>query len=169
MSIDATKHNPLSASETKLESVSSTSNTSNSEFLIKLLSDQATCPTKAHESDAGYDLYSAVNTFVPMLGKMIVKTDVAVAIPYGSYGKVSSRSGLSAKNSIEVGAGTVDSNYRGEVKVVLYNHSNVDFQIVKGDRIAQLVLIKLDMSKPRLVDELPTSDRGEGGFGSTGK
>jgi dUTP pyrophosphatase len=116
----------------------------------------------------GYDLASAVDTVVPAKGKAIVKTDLAIAIPENTYARIAPRSGLAVKHFIDVGAGVVDYDYRGNVGVVLFNHSDVDFTVRQSDRIAQLILEKISMVPVEEVEELPSTERGEGGFGSTG-
>lgn len=97
-----------------------------------------------------------------------IKTDIATAIPSGYYGRVAPRSGLAWKNSIDVGAGVIDEDYRGNVGVILFNHSDVDFKVARGDRIAQLLLEKIITPEVVVVDELVDTERGDGGFGSTG-
>lgn len=91
-----------------------------------------------------------------------------MAIPSGHYGRVAPRSGLAVKNSIDTGAGVIDEDYRGNVGVLLFNHSDVDFQINRGDRIAQLVLEKIITPTVVEVDSLDETERNTGGFGSTG-
>lgn len=98
-----------------------------------------------------------------------MKTDLQVMIPEGCYGRIAPRSGLAVKNFIDVGAGVVDSDYRGNVGVILFNFSDVDFQVKRGDRVAQLICEKIEF--PELVEEkenLSETARGNGGFGSTG-
>lgn len=119
-------------------------------------------------SSTGYDLASAVDTVVPARGKAIVKTDLAIAIPENTYARIAPRSGLAVKHFIDVGAGVVDYDYRGNVGVVLFNHSDVDFPVRQNDRIAQLILEKIAMVPVEEVTELPSTARGDGGFGSTG-
>jgi dUTP pyrophosphatase len=154
---------------------------------IKILSENAKAPTKAYESDAGYDLYSSENfifnlsepieeekffyenTSITKRNSALISTDIAIAIPPGYYGRVASRSGLSVKQNIEVGAGVIDQSYRGCVKVKLYCHSNDKVEIKKGDRIAQLIITPYSSPQITIVNELDSTDRGEGGFGSTGK
>lgn len=116
----------------------------------------------------GYDLASAVDIVVPAKGKAIVKTDLAIAIPENTYARIAPRSGLAVKHFIDVGAGVVDYDYRGNVGVVLFNHSDTDFPIRQSDRIAQLILEQIAMVPVEEVSELPSTERGEGGFGSTG-
>ena len=92
-----------------------------------------------------------------------------MAIPEGNYGRIAPRSGLAAKHSIDVGAGVIDSDYRGEVKVLLFNLSDTDFEVKPGDRIAQLIIEKYTMTEIQEVEgKLDDTVRGEGGFGSTG-
>ena len=98
----------------------------------------------------------------------IVDTGVSVSMPNGTYGRIAPRSGLAARHSISVGAGVVDADYRSTLKVILFNHSDADFRFSKGDRIAQLILEKIATPLVVVVDELDATERGEGGFGSTG-
>lgn len=134
-------------------------------------SENATTPTKGSALAAGYDLYSSEEATVPAKGQAMVATDISVIVPVGTYGRVAPRSGLAVKHGISTGAGVVDADYRGEVKVVLFNHSDKDFSIAKGDRIAQLVLEKIVNAEIQEItaEELDNTERGAGGFGSTGK
>lgn len=136
---------------------------------VKLLTENATAPSAAHMGDAGYDLASAYDTVIPAKGKGLVKTDIAVAIHPGWYGRVAPRSSVAWKNHIDVGAGVIDSKYRGNVGVVLFNHADEDYEISKGDRIAQLIIEKCRTGEIEVVEDLDETERGEGGFGSTGK
>lgn len=137
-------------------------------LLVKKLSADATLPTRGSPLAAGYDLYSAKDTVVPAKGRAIVPTDLSIAVPMGTYGRVAPRSGLAVKHFIDVGAGVVDADYRGPLGVVLFNFAEQDFAIKKGDRIAQLVLEKIVMANVLEVDDLDATQRGAGGFGSTG-
>jgi dUTP pyrophosphatase len=137
-------------------------------LLIKKLSADATTPTRGSAFAAGYDLYASKPTTVPARGKVTVSTDLAVATPAGTYGRVAPRSGLAAKHFIDTGAGVIDADYRGEVKVLLFNHSDTDFEVNKGDRVAQLVLERIYTPDVVEVKNLEESVRGAGGFGSTG-
>ncbi len=105
---------------------------------------------------------------VPAGDKAMVPTDLSIACPPGTYARIAPRSGLAAKNFIDVGAGVVDEDYRGNVTVILFNFSKTDFVIKKGDRIAQLVLEKIAMAQVEETDDLDETIRGAGGFGSTG-
>lgn len=132
------------------------------------LSDNAFVPTKGSEYAAGYDLRSAYKYIIPARGKELIKTDLQIEVPFGTYGRIAPRSGLALKNHIDVGAGVIDADYRGNVGVVLFNHSNEDFEIGPGDRIAQLICEKITYPKIEEVDTLTNTNRGEDGFGSTG-
>ncbi|GMM33341.1 bifunctional dITP/dUTP diphosphatase [Saccharomycopsis crataegensis] len=134
-------------------------------------SENATLPTRGSPLSAGYDLYSSEEAMIPAKGQGLVATDVTIIVPIGTYGRVAPRSGLAVKHGISTGAGVVDADYRGEVKVVLFNHSDKNFEIKKGDRIAQLVLEKIVMADVVEIQqaELDETERGAGGFGSTGK
>ncbi|XP_066262534.1 deoxyuridine 5'-triphosphate nucleotidohydrolase [Euwallacea similis] len=125
-------------------------------------------PTKGSEKAAGYDLKSAVNVVVPARGKYLVDTGLKIELPEGCYGRIAPRSGLAVKNFIDVGAGVVDEDYRGVLKVVLFNHSDTNFEVKKGDRVAQLICEKIYYPQLEEVEELTQTQRGEGGFGSTG-
>ena len=106
---------------------------------------------------------------VPARGKACIQTGIAMAIPEGNYGRIAPRSGLAAKHFIDVGAGVIDADYRGEVKVLLFNHGEDDFVIQPADRIAQLIIEKYTPSEIVEVDgKLDDTLRGDGGFGSTG-
>ena len=117
---------------------------------------------------AGYDLHSAYDYEIPAHGKLIAKTDLQIRVPDGTYGRIAPRSGLAAKHFIDIGAGVVDQDYRGNVGVVMFNHNDAPFVIKKGDRIAQLVCEKICYPELKELDSLETTERGEGGFGSTG-
>lgn len=130
---------------------------------------EAFAPTKGSMKSAGYDLKSAYDYMIPARGKEIVDTGIKIELPEGCYGRIAPRSGLAAKHFIDVGAGVVDEDYRGVIKVVLFNHSDKDFEVKKGDRIAQLICEKIYYPEIEEVKELSDTMRGEGGFGSTGK
>ena len=105
---------------------------------------------------------------IPPGGRAVVATDLSIACPAGTYGRIAPRSGLAVKKGIDVGAGVVDADYRGPVGVVLFNLGSEEFQVNEGDRIAQLVLEQIIMSPIEVVDKLDETVRGSGGFGSTG-
>ena len=135
---------------------------------VKKLSEFAIIPSRGSEFAAGFDLSSAYDCCVPARGKALVKTDLAIAIPENTYARIAPRSGLAWKNFIDTGAGVVDYDYRGNVGVILFNHGDVDFEIKRGDRVAQLILERICMAGVQEVEELFETKRGTGGFGSTG-
>ncbi|GAB7356678.1 hypothetical protein MBLNU459_g7391t1 [Dothideomycetes sp. NU459] len=135
---------------------------------IKLLSPSARAPTRGSAFAAGYDLYASQATTIPARGKAIVETDISIAVPEGTYGRVAPRSGLAAKHSIDTGAGVIDADYRGPLKVLLFNLGEQDFAVAAGDRVAQLIIERIYTPEVVVVEQLPDSVRGAGGFGSTG-
>lgn len=135
---------------------------------VKKLSENAILPSRGSLLSAGYDLSSAKEAIVPARGKALIPTDLSIAIPEGTYARVAPRSGLAWKHSIDVGAGVIDADYRGPVGVILFNHSDVDFGVKAGDRIAQLIIEKIETPEVTEVDDLDSTERGAGGFGSTG-
>lgn len=135
---------------------------------VKLLSAKGRLPTKGSAAAAGFDLYSAVDMTIPAQSRAVVATDISIALPEGTYGRVAPRSGLAVKKFIDVGAGVIDMDYRGPVGVVLFNFGTEAFEIKEGDRIAQLILEQYLSVDAVQVDELDETARGEGGFGSTG-
>lgn len=128
-------------------------------------------PTRGSAGAAGYDLYSARDVLVPARGKALVKLDIAIKMPAGCYGAIWPRSSLAWKKFVDVGAGVIDEDYRGNVGVVLFNHAAEDLMVRRGDRVAQLVLERYVVaSAVEVHDGPPPNDtaRGAGGFGSTG-
>lgn len=141
------------------------------EILVTKLDDQAIIPTYAKAGDAGADLYALNEVTLPPGQRALIKTGIAIAIPFGFVGLVHPRSGLGLKNGVSVvnTPGTIDSGYRGEIGVVLINHDlENSFEVKKGDRIAQLVIQKVENAQFKIVNELPASQRATGGYGSTG-
>lgn len=129
------------------------------------------CPKKAHPDDAGYDLYSRIDAVLEPLSGMAIPVGFAMELPAGYEAQIRPRSGLAAKHHITVtnSPGTVDANYRGEVKAILYNLGKAPFTIKRGDRIAQMVICKLPEIELVEATELSQTDRNTNGFGSTGK
>ena len=127
-------------------------------------------PAHAHPGDGGVDLYARAAAELEPGERAVVATGIAVAIPDGYAGLVTPRSGLAARHGISVvnGPGLVDAGYRGEIKVILVNLSDVTFVIERGDRIAQLVVLPIAVQEFIVVDDLEATTRGSGGFGSTG-
>lgn len=137
---------------------------------IKLLKQKAKIPQKAHKSDACYDLFSCEDVVLYPNKPTLVSTGIAVAPPDGFYFSVKPRSGLSSKGIIILNSpGTIDNGYRGEIKVIMMNTTNVPYQIAWGDKIAQLCLERMYTAEFVISDELDVTDRGDNGFGSTGK
>ncbi|KAH9179992.1 dUTP pyrophosphatase [Lactarius sanguifluus] len=145
-----------------------TISTPTSNLLIKRLSEKAKLPTRGSALAAGYDLYSAEKKVIPARGKALVDTQLSIAVPPGTYGRVAPRSGLASKFMIDTGAGVVDADYRGVLYVLLFNHSDTDFTVDEGDRIAQLVIERIETPSVVEVDDLEATHRGANGFGSTG-
>ena len=141
------------------------------ELPVLIVSADSQLPAYAHPGDAGADLRSAVDGVVPARSRATFGTGVAIALPDGFVGLVHPRSGLAAKHGVTVlnAPGTVDAAYRGEIAVTLVNHSDEDFQVQAGDRIAQLLVQAVERARFIRVEKLPDSHRGTGGFGSTGK
>ena len=136
---------------------------------IKLLSDLAKTPTQGTQFSAGYDLYAAEEIVVPRLGRKLIKTNVSMAIPMNHYGRIAPRSGLAYKNGIDVLAGVIDSDYRGDIGVILYNtDNNLDFAVKTGDKIAQIIIESCSTINFVKTENLPATKRGEGGYGHTG-
>jgi dUTP pyrophosphatase len=125
-------------------------------------------PVQASSGAAGYDLKCSEGMIIPPRSRAVVGTGVAVRVPEGTYGRVAPRSGLALRNGIDVGGGVIDSDYTGEIKVILFNHSSEAFHMREGDRIAQLILERIVTPHVRMVDTLKSTQRGEKGFGSTG-
>ncbi|KAK1389343.1 Deoxyuridine 5'-triphosphate nucleotidohydrolase [Heracleum sosnowskyi] len=137
-------------------------------FRVKKLSEKAILPSRGSPLSAGYDLSSALEIKVPARGKALVPTDLSIAVPEGTYARIAPRSGLAWKHSIDVGAGVIDADYRGPVGVILFNYSDVNFEVKAGDRIAQLIIEQIVTPEVTEVDDLDLTVRGAGGFGSTG-
>jgi dUTP pyrophosphatase len=138
---------------------------------VRLLDPDLPAPAYAHPGDAGADVVSAEDVEIPPGERRLVRTGVAIALPEGYVGLVHPRSGLAARLGVTVlnAPGTVDSGYRGELLVNLVNHDRVTTaKIARGDRIAQLVVQRVEQAHFHVVDELPGSVRGADGHGSTG-
>ena len=141
--------------------------------LIKRLSSKVELPKYKTQGSSGLDLMAFIEKSITLNPKesVLVPTGISVAIAEDLEIQIRPRSGLAAKSNISVlnTPGTIDSDYRGEIKVILFNHSNNEFIINNKDRIAQMVLAPIIKAEFEEVDELPDTIRGEGGFGSTGK
>ncbi len=130
----------------------------------------ATVPSRATSGSAGYDLYSAEGYVILPQHRVVVSTGIQIALPEGTYGRVAPRSGLAVKHGLDVGAGVIDPDYKGELKVVLFNHDPKQAFIIRpGYRIAQLILEQYKITDIEVVSEIPcNTQRGDSGFGSSG-
>ena len=142
-------------------------------ILIKKLHSKVKLPSYKTDGSSGMDLMAFIDKPIYILPQKseLIPTGLSIAIPDNTEMQIRPRSGLAAKNNISVlnTPGTVDSDYRGEIKVILYNHGSKDFIVNNGDRIAQMVLVPIIKANLEEVENLPETIRGEGGFGSTGK
>lgn len=144
---------------------------------VKLLNDDAQIPTRSNATDAGYDLYASEDKVIIKGLVTTVHTGIAIAVPptdyegddIRCYARVAPRSGLAIKHGIDTFAGVVDQGYTGEVIVALFNTGIDEYQVKKGDRIAQLIITPILTPPIEVVDELEATERGDGGFGSSGK
>ncbi|MES2638213.1 MAG: dUTP diphosphatase [Myxococcota bacterium] len=128
-------------------------------------------PARATPGSAGFDLRAAEDLTIPAGAWVVVPTGIALAIPDGWEGQVRPRSGLAAKHGVTVlnAPGTIDADYRGEIKVPLINHGPAPFVVTRGERIAQILFAPVPLVELRVVAELPDGHRGDRGFGSTGR
>jgi len=128
-------------------------------------------PARAHPGDAGVDLYAAEAVVLGPGERATVGTGVAVAVPEGYAGLVAPRSGLAQRHGLGIvnAPGVVDAGYRGEIRVILVNHGTEAVSLARGERIAQLLVVQVGVEEMLEVEELPPSERGLGGFGSTGR
>lgn len=135
---------------------------------IQRLTETATIPTRATEFSAGLDLYADEDIDIPARGRALVSTGFALALDPWTVGLIWPRSGLAMKYGLDTSAGVIDSDYRGEVKVLLCNGAHDPYHVSRGDRIAQLVITPIFRSPLRAVDALQETERGKDGFGSSG-
>ena len=134
---------------------------------VKKLTLEARIPTKGSSQAAGHDLYAQETQKIPATGQGIIGTGIAIGLPSGTYGRIAPRSGLAIRHSLTVNAGVIDADYTGEIKVVLVNLGTEDYQVHKGDKIAQLIVERIISEEAILVHELETTTRGTKGFGSS--
>lgn len=137
-------------------------------LLIHRLTPDAILPTRGSPNAAGYDLYSPVQVRIPCGWRMLFKIGIALAIPPGHYGRIAPRSGHAANHGLHVLAGVIDEDYRGEIGVLLLNTGHDPVRLPAGAKIAQLILERISTPEVVEVNTLPTTDRGDAGFGSTG-
>jgi len=137
---------------------------------INKIKENAILPHYAHEGDAGVDLYSIEDYVLKPGQRILVSTGIKIAIPKGYEGQIRSKSGLALNYGISIcnSPATIDSGYRGEIGVIAINHSNEEFKIKKGTKIAQMVFNKIEKAEFEEVKDLDTTKRGQNGFGSTG-
>jgi dUTP pyrophosphatase len=138
------------------------------QLYVKRLHDDAILPTRGTAHAAGLDLYALEECEVPPAGGVLVPTGLSLCIPEGLYGRIAPRSGFSVSTGLVVNAGVIDSDYRGEVKILFHNFTERPVKIFKGNRVAQLILEKIALLQVTEVLDLTQTDRGHGGFGSTG-
>ena len=135
---------------------------------FKKLDPRATLPTRGSAAAAGVDLYSIEVVNLQSMERKLVRTGLAVAIPEGFYGRIAPRSGLATKNGIDVLAGVIDADYRGEIQCLLHNTGNETVELPARAKVCQLIIEKIITPTPVLVEDLPDTVRGGAGFGSTG-
>ena len=152
-----------------------------------MLSEGGIMPNRAHDWDGGLDLFSPCNVTIPKsqavfhrdiitneivvdvrVGSAVIDTKTHVQIPEGTVGLLKSKSGLMVNHGLTTD-GTIDAHYTGPIKVILFNHTNKDYHVMAGDKIAQLVIVPCLLPELELVDHLDETDRGDNGFGSTGR
>jgi deoxyuridine 5'-triphosphate nucleotidohydrolase len=135
---------------------------------IKKLREDAQLPTRGSTQAAGLDLYSVEEKVIAPGHRALVKTGISVAVEQGTYFRIAPRSGLALKHGIDTMAGVVDSDYRGEICVILVNLADTPFSVMKGDRIAQGIVEIIQLADVVEVENLDSTTRGTNGFGSTG-
>ena len=135
---------------------------------VKKLGYDSILPTRGSGGAVGYDLYSNSDGVIAKGKRGVVSTGIAISLPPGVYGRVAPRSGLAMKNGIQIGAGVIDPDYTGEISVIIFNMGDTDFEVKKGDRVAQLILERCETPPVEEISLLEETERGDGGFGSTG-
>jgi dUTP pyrophosphatase len=133
------------------------------------LGNGAKMPTRAHSTDAGLDIYARETKHIPARGSAIFDTGVHIELQEGTVGLLLSKSGLNVKHGITSLTGVIDVGYTGSIKANLYNHSDVDYLVCAGDKITQLVILPIHTPTLELVDSLDETERGDNGFGSSGR
>lgn len=146
----------------------SANNFNNPVMYVKFLEQNAIQPERASDGAAGFDLFSNGEFIVPAWDRALISTGIALHIPAGYYGRIAPRSGNSWKHKLDIGAGVIDNDYRGEIKICLINNSDSDFRVLRGFKCAQIIIEKYIAPVIRIIDDLEESDRGSNGFGSTG-
>lgn len=137
-------------------------------MLYTLKSNKATPPKRGTTNSAGVDLYSAENVKINAKSHALVSTDLAIKLPKGCYGRIAPKSGLALYHAIDIGAGVIDNDYTGVIKIVVFNHGCRDYIITKGVQIAQLICEKIVIPKLKEISKIENDTiRGDKGFGST--
>ena len=136
---------------------------------VKTTGDLAKLPTRGSDRAAGYDLYSTEEYTLKPLERKLFKTGLSMSIPCGLYGRIAPRSGLACKNGLDTMAGVIDEDYRGDVGVILINLGSIDKKIAVGDKIAQIIFEYYNVVTFEPTDDLSSTTRNDGGFGSTDK
>ena len=134
---------------------------------VKRISPAARLPTKGSQGAAGHDLYAQEAKNIPARGQAIIGTGIAIGLPSGTYGRIAPRSGLAAKHALTINAGVIDADYTGEVKIIMVNYNEQDYEVKKGDKIAQLIVKRIMDEEIVLVKELDITEREAKGFGSS--
>lgn len=140
--------------------------------LFYLDSSSAIAPRRGSSQAAGWDLFAKTRQVIPARGRAKVETGVSIALQEGTYGRVAPRSGTAVNFGLDVGAGVIDQDYRGTVQVLLFNHSDADFTVNAGERVAQLIVERISTDAFQQVftlEDLSITERGSNGFGSTGR
>jgi len=140
---------------------------------VEIINQVGVLPTRGSINSAGYDLISPYDVIIAANNRQLIPLGIKIKLQTDTFGKIEMRSGLASKHGLIIMAGVVDSDYRGELKVAIYNSSNLDYYVKSGDRIAQLIIHKISTDDLILVDKLTDDNtpntRGDNGFGSTGK
>ena len=133
-----------------------------------MLDNNALMPTRGHDTDAGLDLLSPINKIIPAHSNAIIDTGVHIQLKENTAGFLKSKSGLNVNHDI-TSEGVIDVGYTGSIVVKLYNHGDEDYSVKRGDKITQLVIVNIEIPELNIVDEFKETERGDGGFGSTGR
>lgn len=139
------------------------------EIKVKKVHPEAKIPTYAHEGDAGFDLFAIEDVIIPVGARVLVGTGIAMEIPLGYVGLIWDKSGLSMNHGLKNLGGVIDAGYRGEIKAGVVNLSDEAYTIHAGNKVAQMLIQKVERAEIQEVDDLSDTTRGKGGFGSTGK
>ncbi len=135
---------------------------------IKKLHQDAVVPRYAKEHDAGMDFYASESLVLQPGERRLVSTGIAMAIPSGYVGLIWDKSGIATKHGLKTMAGVIDAGYRGEIRILVHNLGNEEFVVEKGNKVAQMLIQPVEQREVMEVEKLDSTDRGEGGFGSTG-